>query len=683
MRAKDRSTACCVGGGAARRFVGRQWRAAVTTTALALALIPATAAPAAAEESLSHLSLEELLQVKVTSVSKKEQRLGDTPAAVFVISDEEIRRSGVTSLPDALRMAPGLEVAQLTGSRWAVSARGFNHIYANKLLVLEDGRSLYTPLFSGTEWELQDVVLEDLSRVEVIRGPGGTIWGANAVNGVINILSKSAKETQGTLLSFGGSPWETFSTVRYGFQTGTNSWLRIYAKYHRIEDLTAVDGSDAEDESQRAFGGFRWDWEPDAQNRLTLEGEAGYTRVSSRTMVYDVVPPYASDVQQIARNTPAHLLGRWLHTLSDSSELTFQSYYDHAPAEGVLVSEKRETVDLEMEHHLGLGSRNDLIWGLGYRLHADSFTFGHGFSLSPVSRRSQLFSSFVQDELTLVPERLKFTAGVKLEHNDYSGWEAQPSGRLTWTPGEKHTLWGAVSQAVRTPSRVERDVRLRLAVIPPPPSTIEAVILGSPAIQGEHLLAYELGYRWQALSTLSFDVAGYYNRYSDVVGSTSLGLLPPSTPGADAEAAQVFDNNASAEAYGVELSTQWSPASWNRWTAGGSYQEIHSHGAPALTPHGNSPSYQFQIQSHFDLGDQVELDLWGRYVDRLADLTLQVPAYVTADARVAWRPRPNLEISLVGQNLLQPRHVEFRATDIVQTSAYIPRTLYGKVTWSF
>ncbi len=607
---------------------------------------------------LKEKSLKELMEVIVTSVSKKAEKLSEAASSVTVISQDDIRRSGATSLPEALRLAPNLEVARVNSHEWAISARGFNGTTANKLLVLIDGRSVYTPLFSGVFWDVQDTLLEDVDRIEVISGPGATLWGANAVNGVINILTKSARDTQGFLLyGGGGTEQRAFGGLRYGGLLGTNAYYRVYANYFKRDATVLPNGADGQDDWQMGQGGFRLDWYPGEANQLTFQGD-GYGGAIDQLVKEDI------------RVSGGNLIGRWSHTFSEQSDLKAQFYYDRThrriPA---TFAEDLDTFDFDLQHHFPVGERQDVVWGLNYRLSEDKVDNTPNFAFLPARLSFQLFSGFVQDEITLVRDRLRLTLGSKFEHNDFSGFEYQPSARLSWTMTSRQTLWGAISRAVRTPSRIDQDF---FAPANPP-----FIVAGGPKFVSEELLAYELGYRIRPIDPLSFSLAAFYNDYDKL---RSLEPGPPIT----------VSNGLEGETYGAELSGSYQLAPWWRWQTG--YAYLHEHlrlkqGSMDINQargEGSDPQHQFSVRSSIDLPGHLELDAALRYVDVLHNIANgvrgTVPSYVEVDVRLGWMPNKNLELSIVGQNLVHRQHPEFGSP----TSRHeIQRGAFAKVSWRF
>ncbi|MDB6032669.1 MAG: ligand-gated TonB-dependent outer rane channel [Verrucomicrobiales bacterium] len=627
--------------------------------------------PAKIPREIRDIPLEELVNVEVFSTGRKPEPLAQTPAAIAVVTQEDIRRSGVTSIPEALRLVPGMQVARVDSHTWAISARGFNDVFANKLLVMQDGRSLYTPLFSGVFWDIQDTVLEDIDRIEVIRGPGATLWGANAVNGIINIITKSAKDTQGLLVTAGGGTEERgFTSIRYGDKLAENLYFRVFGKYLNRDEFAQPNGHPADDAWQLGRGGFRMDWEPPGQNTYTFQGEA-YGGLLNQ--VY-TVPPGATLLRDENVVRGGYMLGRWAHVFSDTSDTKLQFYYDRAMRDTAVFTERRDTVDLDFQHHIQFGERHDVVWGVGYRVHLDKVDTNLAIALSPPQRHDQIVSSFLQDEITLVPEKLRFTIGSKFEDNEYTGFEVQPNARLSWTPNNRQTFWGAVSRAVRTPARVESDIRFTQQT----PFGL-ANISGNPAFQSEKMIAYELGHRAQFFKHFSIDIATFYNDYDDLRTIEPVGGNPLLLTGG---------NNLRGETYGIEIGPTWRICEWWRLSGAYSFLEIQLHRKTgSLDPNaerdeGRSPQQQFTLRSSWDLPWHLELDAQLRYADRLPDFN--IPSYLVMDVHLGWRPNRNLELALVGQNLMAGRHREFEPSSLVPTQqTAVQHSLYGKVTWRF
>ncbi|MDB6039027.1 MAG: TonB-dependent receptor, plug [Verrucomicrobiales bacterium] len=641
-------------------------------------------APQIPEKNLGDLSIEQLMNESVTSVSRKETKLNQAPAAITVISQEDIRRSGATSIAEALRMAPGLDVAQVDQNKWAISSRGFNGLYANKLLVLMDGRSVYSPLFGGVNWSSQDTVLDDIERIEVIRGPGAALWGANAVNGVINIITKSAKETQGTLISAGaGSEQRGSGEIRYGGKINDQAFYRVYAKYFNFDDSMGATSSDAWDMFRT---GFRTDWTPADQNTLTLQGDYYQGRTSG------YFPNNQLDLSQTILEkmdlTGANLLGRWTHVFSATSGLEIQTYFDHVDRRSPYTVEAIDTFDIDGQHRFEVGVRNEVVWGLGYRLIADHDLSSGFATFEPNSANRQIMSTFLQDEIKIVPDHLTLTLGSKLEHNDYSGFEVEPNARLSFTPTERQTVWSSVARAVKTPSRFEQDIRFALGSSPGggglPPT--ELTLFGNPEIKSERLTAYELGYRLQPKPSLSFDVAAFYNVYDDLLGGavgTPEFISGPPQPHVSVPV--LFQNAIRGETHGVEISANWKATEY--WKIGAGYTWLRMHldlpDDSRVTPStaaGDSPQNQFNVHSYLDLPYHLQLDSAVYYVDALPNQ--KVESYLRWDLRLGWNPTRNLEFTLGVQNLLDSHHLEFGTSTAAQ-SAPVGRNVYGKLTWRF
>lgn len=626
------------------------------------------------------LSLQQLMNIEVVSAAKRPEPYREAATAIQVITGDDIRRSGATSIPEALRLADNLDVAQKGSHNWAISARGFNTDSANKLLVLMDGRSVYTPLFSGVFWDQQDYLLHDIDRIEVISGPGGTLWGANAVNGVINIISKSAKDTQGVYVEGGGgTTLRGFGGVRYGGTLASNVYFRVYGKYFDRDNEVFPNGDDAADSWRMGQGGFRLDAEPSAQNKFTLQGDfyAGDEGISTGGS---------------AKVNGNNVLGRWSHVFSEGSDMSLQLYYDRthlndpipanafAPA-GTLVDDL-DTADVEFQHHFGLGERHQIVWGLGYRFTHDAVQNAPALAFEPAMLEQNLFSGFGQDEIALRDD-LAFTLGTKIEHNDYTGFELEPNVRLAWTLTERQTVWAAVSRAIRAPSRVDRDIRLPTPAASP---LVDNLLVGGANFRSETVIAYELGYRTRIGSSVSASVATFFNDY-DHIRSTSASP-PPAVFGLPL----FYENNLEGNTYGVELSANYQLLEW--WRLHGSYDFLEEdiHVKPGQSDFNNAlnetadPKHQFSLRSSMDLLRNWEFDVALRWVDSLryndVGTPATVPDYFELDARLGWRPVKNLELSIVGQNLLHDHHLEYVIAS-PNPREEIVRSVYGKITWSF
>ena len=639
-------------------------------------------------QDLIHQSIEDLMNVEVTSASKKQQKISQTAAAVYVITQEDIRRSGATSLAEALRMVPGVDVARLSASQWAVSARGFNGRFSGKLLVLIDGRSVYDPLFSGVYWDVQDTLLEDVDRIEVIRGPGATIWGANAVNGVIDIITKHTKDTQGTLISSGGGgPDERgFGAARLGGKLGEKAHFRVYGKYFNRGPSVDGSGREARDGWDSLRGGFRVDSEPSSRDTLTAQGDLYREDLSAVSQVVTLSPPFVKLLPTSGIRSGGDILGRWNRAFSNGSETTLQMYWDHAGREDSIFREGIDTLDLDFNHHTPLGGRQDVVWGLGYRLIGIGTRGGSGISFNPANRNNQLFSAFVQDEITVAEDRFKITLGSKFEHNDYTGIEVQPSIRALWTPTERQSLWAAVSRAVRTPSPADTSLRVDAAAFPSGNGAVSLIsIFGNPNFSSEKMQAYELGYRIEPSHKISLDVAAFYNDYDELQNNIAGRPFFETTPQPPHLVIPIqFGNGGAGYTYGLEVAANWSATSYWKWTAGYTALRVRLEpgtGGDGKTVAYESPANQWQVRSSLNLPHRLELDTALYYTGPL--IHVEVPSYFRLDSRLGWRVSRSVDLSVTLQNLLNNRHPEFSDSEGGVPSTQIRRSAYAQVTWKF
>ncbi|MGE3934314.1 MAG: TonB-dependent receptor plug domain-containing protein [Rhodospirillaceae bacterium] len=609
---------------------------------MALAAAPATAATPSVEE-LSRLSIEDLLKVEVTSVSKRAEPLSRAPAAIYVITSEDIRRSGAVSLAEALRLAPNLYVAQRDAFTYAISARGFNSFEAaNKLLVLIDGRSLYTPLHGGVFWDQQQLPLADVERIEVISGPGGTLWGANAFNGVINIITRHTADTQGGLLDLRGGT-DSSAVGRYGGKLGDVGTYRAYGLGFERRESYRTDGSRAGDDWFGKQGGFRTDLDV-GSSKVTFQGDAFETEIPGGT------------------NVGWNLLGRLSHAFAGGSRLEVQAYYDTVDREAGGVTDTLDTFDVQMQHAFRVGARHQLVWGGGHRVTKDSFISPPGtlFVLDPESDTVQLSNLFVQDSIALT-DALTLTAGTKFEYSSYSGFEYLPSVRVGWAVTDDAFVWAAVSRAVRTPTRIDRDL------------AAAGLVLAAKDFRSETVVAYEVGVRGRPIADLDVSLSLFFNDYSDL---RALTLLPSGQ--------YMFGNALEGHTYGAELWGTYFARSWWRLSAG--LTTLHKDldlkpgGVEAsFDQHrGNDPEYQVQFRSSMNVTSEVEFDVGLRAIDDLP--APMVPGYVEAEARLAWKVAPGVELSVAGFNLLDHRHPELGAP---ATRRELGRTVYAGARWRF
>jgi iron complex outermembrane recepter protein len=637
-----------------------------------------------ADAPLKQMSLEQLGDVEVTTVSKEPVKLARTPAAIYVITQDDIQRSGATSIPEALRLAPGVEVARIDSVKWAVGIRGFGSRLSRSVLVLIDGRSVYSPLFHGVYWEVQDTLLEDIDRIEVIRGPGGTIWGANAVNGVINIITKSAKDTPGSFVSAGGGNVnQGLPDFRYRDDNGKNFDYRIYGKgIYRGSEFHPND--DEFDDWWRAQGGFRSDWSANPRDTLTVQGDIYDENAGESVQITSESPPSQYIVNSIADLSGGNLLGRWRRDLGAGSDFQLQTYYDRVNRRQANQAEYRDTFDIDFVHHLRLSERHDFLWGLGARVSSGrvpEIVPTYVFTVS--ERTDQLYSAFAQDQIALVVDKLWLTVGSKLVHSAFVGFDVEPTARLLWAPTAHRTVWTAVTRAVRTPSDTDENLQTT-TLLSTNPLTFSQTS-GNDKFVSETLLGYEAGYRSLMSQNFSIDVAAFYNYY-DHLSSTEPGTPFVQTSPQPTHVIDPFirGNGLLGHTSGVEIAPDWKPANW--WRLKGSYSYLYmdlsrDSGSRDTTTvsstEGSSPHHEVMIQSFLNLPESLELNLAGRYISALP--AQEVGSYGTADAGISWHPTGRILFSVVGQNLVQPHHTEFGSDP--ETLVGIQRSVYAKITW--
>lgn len=651
---------------------------------LALLLALCGALPATAAVNPLDLSLEELMNIEITSVAKKSQRLGDAAAAVSVITREDIRRSGASNIPELLRLAPGVQVARIDASRYAVSIRGFSGRWSSKLLVLLDGRTLYSPLFAGVYWEAQDVLLEDVERIEVIRGPGGTLWGANAVNGVINIITRASAQTQGSYAEASAGTHEDGIAVRHGGKLGEVGHFRAYAKFDRHDDLEMRGALQPHDAWRQGRAGFRADLAPGDRDRYTLQGDI-YDKHARQQAIVSPTPSFflpviTGAVPDGADLAGANLLFRWERSVSAREEWKFQAYLDQASLRDINLDQRIDTADLEFQHRFPLAAAHEITWGAGYRHVADELrSRGYTISFNPRTRNTALYSLFVQDEIALRDD-LRLTVGSKFEHNDFTGFEYQPSARLLWQATPDDSLWAAVSRAVQTPSRATDDARLNYFVVGPLTNAYQ----GSREMQSEKLLAWEFGYRGRFGAHFQLDAAAFVNDYEKLLS------VEPVASGNPFLNTGRFENRLAGRTRGIELAAHWQPAPG--WRLQGSYSRLaidldgraSADTASADAVQGSAPRHMGQLHSRHDLGGGFEFDAALYHTGRLGKVGApagSVAAHTRLDLRLGWRARPDLELSLVARNLLDPRHAEYIGQDL--SAAEVPRSLLAQLKLRF
>lgn len=617
-------------------------------------------------DDIFDLSIEELMELKTTvsSVSRSEEELFTTAASITVLTQEEIHRSGATSIPEVLRMVPGLHVARIDSNSWLVSSRGFSDgEYNNRMLVMIDGRTVYSPLVGGVYWDMRDVMLEDVLRIEVVRGPGGTLWGTNAVNGIISIVTKPAKETQGGLVSVGaGTEERALGAIRHGDRIGTNTHYRVYSKYTDRRSGTRLDtrakGQDAWDFFQ---GGFRLDSDLSSRDQFTLQGDGFAGEVGKVDWLNSLQPPYSTEVTGDFGVDGYNLLSRWTRSLSGGSDMALQLYLDHTRRRERTFHERRMTYDLDFQHRLPLESNHTCSWGMGYRLSADDTSGSFDYSLMPEDYNLHLFSLFLQDQIALVPKKLGLTLGIKAERNNYTDWEWQPSARLSWTPDNRHTLWSAVTHAVRIPTRYDNHSQVSVMTGTMGGQILSIVAWGDNTTEAEKLWAYELGYRQQVTPDLSLDITGYYHDYSQIL-TFEVDPAQVQNIGNLTIFNATAGNNMEGESYGVECAASYEVSEDWKLNAGYSFLrfELHPDNPQRFSQdrfiEGQSPRNQFHLRSFHNLSPAWDLDLLCYYVDSLG--FVNIPHYLRVDARVGWKPHDHWELSLTGRNLFDPGHAE-------------------------
>jgi iron complex outermembrane recepter protein len=664
------------------------------------------------EDEIFEMDIRQLMQTEVivTSVSKRPEQLHKAASAIYVLTQEDIRRSGAVNIMEALRMVPGVLVSKLNQNRYAISIRGFNQrLGSDKLLVLMDGRSIYSPVQSGVFWIGQDTVLEDIERIEVIRGPGAALWGSNAVAGVINIITKSAGKTQGGLVAGGiGTEENGFGTVRYGGKLKNGLNYRVYGKYRNRDSGVDANGNDSFDSKQMGQGGFRTDWQINKQDLLTMQGD--YYRLNSDldfTSRFISLSAGSAPFQGTNVQEGANFLTRLQHTFDDASSYQLQVYYDRLKRKsGVPFDNVVDQLDIDFQHNFSFANVHNFSWGLNYR-----YTYFDLETTNIIQNNkddSHLASLFLHDEIELIPEELSLILGVKTEYNVFTGLEIQPNARVAWNPHQNHTIWAAFSRAVRLPTVTDENVMINRALIPAPgifgtgnPTLIQQV--PNTGTKAEVLLAYELGYRVKASEKLSFDVTAYYFDYDNLLRfnnrAPSFFLPGPPAPTGFHDVLPVTnDNSVKGEIYGVELSGQWQV--FRNWRLSGSYTfadiQLHAFpGAPIDPGAFNSagkfeaelePSHIFNIRSYLNLPHNLEFDTFYYYVSSRSTPTPQftfqsIPEYGRLDVRLGWKPMKNVDLSFVAQNLLDPSHPELR--ELVEVSSETQRSYYIKATLKF
>ena len=635
-------------------------------------------------DNLRSLSLEQLGRIEVTSQTKEPTEVWDTPAAISVLTQDDIRRSGATALPDLLRLIPGVDVAEVEGNQWAVGIRGLNSAFSKQILLLIDGRSTYTPLFEGVYWDVQDVMLDDIERIEIIRGPGGTVWGANAVNGVINIITKKAAETQGVLLKGGSGQVDRFmGAARVGLHHGSDFQYRLFAKgFVREDELNPH--YDAYDRWHLEHGGFRAEWQRDARNSFTATGDL-YRGASGQQVSVGMYAP----LQQLVYDdnftvSGGNVVATWQHRFDGGSDLHGHVSFDRTNRLGTEFGETRDNIDVDFVDHLTMLPREDVIWGAGMRFSPSNFIQTQPtVDFTNHQQLDSIYSAFVQDTFRIVPQRLQFTLGSKFTEDNYTGFEIQPNARLLWNIAPHSVFWSSISRAVRTPGRLDQDVQLTDVIAPIPPYL--AHVSGNPNFKSEIQIGTEAGYRQLITSHLYMDVAAFHNQYDNLEGFGKRSVSTITTPITATELTIPYANAIKGVSDGVELTPDWKPTAW--WELRGSFSHLHMNlrDKPGFTDASSGPMYtessphrMADAQSLLNLPHEVEFDVDYRFVSRLP--AQNVESYQTMDTHISWKPCEQLRLSVAGRNLLQPHHHEFEGDDL--NAVGIRRTVYASVTWT-
>ncbi|MBZ5524957.1 MAG: TonB-dependent receptor [Acidobacteriia bacterium] len=635
---------------------------------------------------LTQLSLEQLSKIEVTSVSKKEQKLSDTAAAVYVITQQDIHNSAATSIPELLRMVPGLDVAQIDRDTWAISARGFAAEFADKMLVLIDGRSVFHPLFSGVIWNQQDLMLEDIDRIEVIRGPGATIWGTNAVNGVINIITKSAKDTPGALVTAGAGDIErSFGSARYGGKLGKSTDYRIYSKYFDEGPTVDILGQSIHDSQRAIRGGFRADSRISDRDALMLEGDSFGNRVGALDERFSFTEPFISFLADTETDSGTNLLARWRRKSLTGSETNIQASYSHIAEPLHTVHINGNVVSLSVQHARSVGDRQSIVAGLEFDYRSGRTSSSNLVFFQPANLSFEIASGFIQDEMLFAQGAVRFTAGLRIDHNSLNGIGFQPNVRLLWKINPRHSVWLAYSLANRSLSPTDTAVQVNFDAFLTPDGVQVLRVLGNPDIQPIRLHAFDIGYRVQPHKTVSFDLAAFYNLYSNLIGSEAGQPFFESGPPPRLVLPLLQAGIISGASFGGEFTAHWTPSERIRIGAAYSFIELSvaqsggfTDGAPAIN--GGTPRHKLAIDTFVNLTRTLSLSTALSFVDRRVDP--RVPGYTQVDSKLGWQPRPSIEFSIGTKNLFNKEHLEI-FSELPGISGMLGRSVYGKATWRF
>lgn len=645
-------------------------------------------------EDLMDLTLHELMKLEVTTASKQKQSIQNVPSAIYVVTRDMIRNSGALSVPDALRLVPGVEVAQTNSSQFAITIRGFNGRFANKLLVMIDGRRVYTELYSGTFWESLNVMMDDIERIEVIRGPGGSLWGANAINGIINIITKSSKDTEGGYVFAGAGNLDLgFAGARYGNHIGDNTTFRVYSQFHN-KNNNYMRGAVANDDWYRGLFGFRIDSDLSESDTLFVSSNVNYTKLDETVTFTQFAAPFTSTTTHNIPQTSIDITSSWDHEFSAGTEFKLQGDFMHFEVDEIsAIDLTTNTFDINAQQSSVLPLRQNLMLGAGYRLYSDSIVNSDNVLFTPSDSTKHLFSFFIRDEIRIIEDKLTLALGSKFEHNQYTGFEVQPNASLLYKLKPNLSFWVSGTRAVKTPSRLLTDLRFN-TIFPAgtfiPGNTMNEVVsvFGSNALSSEEHYSAEFGMRTSIADRVNIDLAAFYNIIDNATtwesgtpyvetafGSTHI-VLP-----------QTFDDRLEGRSFGFEISSRFKLT--EAWHIEANYSYINvdlnveagSTDATAATANDDSPAHRFNVWSNVSFSDKFDLNLGLRFVDDAPNIN--IGRYFVADLRFAWHALETLDVELIAKNLLDWHHYEYPAQNIDYQQTEIPTSLTGKVTWRF
>ncbi|MGB4498173.1 MAG: TonB-dependent receptor [Methylococcaceae bacterium] len=648
-------------------------------------------------DELLNMSLEELMEMNVSIATKSEKSLSTTAAPVFVISADDIRRSGAANIPEALRMAPGVQVTQLNPHDWNVSIRGLNDQAANRILVLVDGRSVYSSLTSGTFWrDLQAMPMESIERIEIIRGAGGTVWGVNAMNGVINIITRSALNTKGgQLTAGGGSNQQGFGRFDYTTKINDEASVRGYGNYFNVANAKG-DNHFQGQAGEGWMSGARFDWDNKNGDKVMADLSWNENDDEESGKLTTLKPPYTKFINSVPYNHQGgHFLTRWEHHLNDKNYWAIRASYTHGNRKDFQIQTKTNIFDFDFTHYFSLGESNNITWGGGYRRMNDEVANSLLLKLLPSDSHQDLYNAFVQDEIALDDEkRWVFTLGSRFDYYSMTRFEVEPSGSLSWHINDKHTLWTSISHTVRTPSRAQGN-NMNTLIFYQMQGNLPIMLQGTgdKGIDAENSTTYQIGWRGAFSNNLTADATAFYADYSDIISTQAAGsLLINNSLGIPAVIVPwLADNMLYAQSVGAELSLNWQTTDWWRNYLSYSFFNLDSQTYKGRTPifydgskhEKSAPQHQISLRTNFNVTKEIDFDVWWRYTDSVVANKRPINDYFNTDVRVAWRPIKDLEFSVVGQNLIQTQHIEFQGDFLMPQPTYVSRGVYAKFNWQF